>query len=597
MFWRKKQKKAEEKHRKRRKRRRSEKGGVEQTLENFVVEEIEIGAVPSVEPEVDTRRLSRRRRRKSLSGVRFAFGWIGLWLLIVAAGMVTRSIWPPDETRLLALAWDMWHRGEWLTPQLNGEPWFGQGPITLWLVLSGWQFLGLNDWWPRLLPAVAGLFVLFLTTAFAHKLWPDQKEVVRYVPVLLLGTVLWAMYQTLALDHLLLVSMTLLTMMAVHGYASGGRGAALVIGLLIGMSLLVGGPVALVYVVPAMLLAPMWSGRDGKAGWGGWYGAALLAIIIGTGLWLAWLIPASRSAGLDWQQAIAAASSLQPLDLFYRQGSWWWYLYLIPLAFFPWSVWPLGWIRLWQVRGQKLDSGFTLCMIWGISAIVILTLLPVRQPQFLLPLFPAYVLVFAWLLMHEDLRTVGEDSFFAGMTFPVIAIGGALAVLPGMPRVDFLPAILWSISPMIGVVVAALGIVLSWMPTMNTGKRVMSIAVTTMFVVVASSFFAGYQWGDRYQVDSLNKLLYETENEGRAIAQVAPYQGEFHFSSRLTQPIAVLTRDQTRDWILSNPTGVMLTYDTGWQPNAISASAQLLEIPYGDTNLRVWDAGLLIPSP
>ena len=31
-------------------------------------------------------------------------------------------------------------------------------------------------------------------------------------------------------------------------------------------------------------------------------------------------MPASRAAGLDWQQAVAAASALQPLDLFYRQG-------------------------------------------------------------------------------------------------------------------------------------------------------------------------------------------------------------------------------------------------------------------------------------
>ena len=150
---------------------------------------------------------------------------------------------------------------------------------------------------------------------------------------------------------------------------------------------------------------------------------------------------------------------------------------------------------------------------------------------------------------------------------------------------------------MIGVVVAALGIVLSWTPTMNTGKRVMSIAVTTMFVVVAGSFFAGYQWGDRYQTGDLNTLLYDAESEGRAIAHVAPYQGQFHFGARLTQPIIVLNRDQTRDWILSNPTGVILTYDTGWQPNAIGSSATLLVSPYGETNLRAWDAGLLIPSP
>jgi 4-amino-4-deoxy-L-arabinose transferase-like glycosyltransferase len=409
--------------------------------------------------------------------------------------------------------------------------------------------------------------------------------------------VLWAIYQTLALADLVLVCVVLLTMMAVHSYAAGGRAAGFVLGMLTGMALLVGGPVALVYLLPAMLLAPMWSDGNRKTGWGSWYGAIALATVIGIGLWLAWLIPAAAATGMGWQQAVAAASTLQPLELFYNKGGWWWYLYLIPLAFFPWSVWPLGWMRLWQVRSQKSDSGFTLCLVWGVAAVVLLAMLPVRQPQYLLPLFPAYVLAFAWLLMHEDLRTVGEDGFFAGMTFPVIAIGGALAVLPGLPQVEFLPAFLWQISPLVGVAVAAVGIALSWAPTMNTGNRVVSIAVTTMFVVVAGSFFIGYQWGDRFQTKALNQLLYEAENQGRAIAQVAAYQGEFHFDARLTQPIYVLSREQTRNWILENPTSLMITYAGGWQPNAIGDSAKLLELPYGDSTLQVWDAGLLIPSP
>ena len=132
---------------------------------------------------------------------------------------------------------------------------------------------------------------------------------------------------------------------------------------------------------------------------------------------------------------------------------------------------------------------------------------------------------------------------------------------------------------------------------MDTGKRIMSIAVTTMFVVVAGNFFVGYQIGDRFQSSELNALLYQAENEGRAIAHVAPYQGEFHFKARLTQPISVLTKEQTRAWILQNPTSLMVTYSGAWQPVAISESALMLDMPYGDKTIRVWDAGLLIPSP
>ncbi len=596
MFWRKKTPKPKEKHRKKRRRRRRAEPDMQQTLESFVVEEIEIGAAPGGAP-VEGPKTKRRSRRKIFSGVRFTFAWIGLWLLIVAAGLVTRGVLPPDETRLLAMAWDMWQQQTWLLPQLNGEPWFRQSPVSLWMILAGWQFWGVNEWWPRLMPALFGFFALVLTSVFARTIWPDQKEVVRYAPVLLLATGLWAMVQTLAVTDLLVVCATLITLIAAFVFARGRRGAGIVLGVTTGFGLLVGGLISLIYVLPVMLLAPFWSERSNKSGWGSWYGSVVIALLLAAGMWIAWLYLAAGGAGLEWQQALSGATSIQALDLFYKHGSWWWYFYLIPLVFFPWSVWPLGWIRLWQVRSRRLDSGFTLCMIWGISSIVLLVLLPVRQPQLMLPLLPAYILLLTWLLMHEDLRTIGEDSFFAGMTFPVIAIGFLLAILPGLPKVEFLPPFIWQMSPLIGVAIAALGIVFSWTPTMDTGKRIMSIAVTTMFVVVAGNFFVGYQIGDRFQSSELNTLLYQAENEGRAIAHVAPYQGEFHFKARLTKPISVLTKEQTRAWILQNPTSLMVTYSGAWQPVAISESALVLDMPYGDKTIRVWDAGLLIPSP
>lgn len=585
MFWQKKKQKEKRRKKKRRKRSRS---GLDRTLEDFVVEEIEIGAVHAVGPDEQYQR-KFRSRPKWIEEIRFTTGWLGLWLLIVAAGLLSRTTWPSDETRLLALAWDLWQRDSWLLPQLNGEAYSGQPPLGLWLVLAGWKLAGFNDWWPRLLPGLAGLFTLFIVRSLTRRLWPDQREVIRYVPLFLLGTGLWAMFQTLTLSNLLVVGFTSLSLLIAHQAVRGSHLAELFLGPAMALALLAGGPVTLVYMLPVMLLAPMWATRKRGYTWSGWYGVIVLGVVIAIGVWAMWLVAAGEIISLDWQQAIIVGTSMQSLSLFYEQGPWWWYLYLIPLVFFPWSVWPLGWIRLWHVRGEKLDSGIVMCMLWGIPAIVLLSLLPVRQPQLLLPLTPAYAMVLVRLLMHKDLHAHGEDSFFAGMTLPFITIGGLLAILPGLPRVPFLPQFLWEMSPFVGVAVAALGIAFSWAQTMDIGKRIGSIAVTTMFVVVAGNFAAGYQFGDRYYSDELIKLLHTAEQEGKAIAQVAPYQGEFHYHARLRNPVTVLTQEQLLGWVARHPDALVLTYSDQWQPASAGTMTSLLEVPYGSATLRVWD--------
>ncbi|HBT43825.1 MAG TPA: glycosyltransferase, partial [Rhodospirillaceae bacterium] len=46
----------------------------------------------------------------------------GLWGLLIAVTLTARPLLPVDETRYLAVAWEMWQRGDFLVPYLNGEP-------------------------------------------------------------------------------------------------------------------------------------------------------------------------------------------------------------------------------------------------------------------------------------------------------------------------------------------------------------------------------------------------------------------------------------------------------------------------------------------
>src|SRR3569832_988308 len=88
---------------------------------------------------------------------RHALQLFGLWLLLVAISLYGRSFVPIDETRYVTVAWEMWLRGDFLVPYLNGEPYSHKPPLLFWLIQLGWKIFGVNDWWPRLMPSLFSL--------------------------------------------------------------------------------------------------------------------------------------------------------------------------------------------------------------------------------------------------------------------------------------------------------------------------------------------------------------------------------------------------------------------------------------------------------
>ena len=94
-------------------------------------------------------------------GRRLAF-LLALWLLLVSAALLFRPLMPVDETRYLAVAWEMWVREDFLVPHLNGAPYSHKPPLLFWLMQTGWGIFGVNEWWPRLVSPVFGLACIFL---------------------------------------------------------------------------------------------------------------------------------------------------------------------------------------------------------------------------------------------------------------------------------------------------------------------------------------------------------------------------------------------------------------------------------------------------
>jgi len=558
-------------------------------LEQFIVEEIEIGDVKSPAAAVPLR---VRKPSTWWVSVKIAATCTGLWLLLFLASLFARSIWPVDETRMLTVAWEMWTRGEFVLPSLNGEIYARQPPLMAWLIDAGWGLFGVNDWWPRLLPALFSLASLAVVPRLARLLWRENREIGRFAPLALLGTPLWALYTTLALPDMLAAFFTLLGWWAVLiMWRHRDMRAFLLLGAALGFGALALGTIIYVYVLPVAVLAPLWGRGASKVTWKYWYVDIAKAMLLGVAVLGLWLAPAGMQAGsayvMEW---LTGSLTGARLDLFTTGRSWWWYLAWLPIVTLPWSTWPLLWRRLWRIRREPLSVGMAFCVIGTLSTLVLLSLIEVKQPQFLLPLLPLMALPVAYLLMEESLEGAGDNHPLSGMIIPVVVLGGALAVLPKLPRVDVLPEFLWELSPFVGLGVMVVGVALAWLPAREVRRRAVDAVVAGALLVVFLMLGAGSQFDEFYRTDAVGQFLADAQARNRPIACVGEYQGEFQFAGRLREPLPVIDPAEADSWLMMHPGGLLVSDASAWQPREASRRRPVLEIPYRGSMLRAWDA-------
>lgn len=558
-------------------------------LEDFIVEEIEV---------VDVKTTGPQRRHKQpprwLPALKMALAAIGLVLIPALAGLVTRTAWPTDETRWLAIAWEMWNRGDLLLPQVNGVV-VAAPPMMSWLVQLGWLVFGVSEWWPRLLPTLFMFGSLLLAARMARFLWPGQRDVARHLPLVLLGGFYWVWSSTWLAADMLTAFFTLFALTALLWmWRTRDLRVWLLLGLALGLGLLASGSLILLYVVPVALLAPLWTRATPRMPWGYWYADIFKAVLMGLAIFAAWLVPAAARAKVaTLAPLLTAPLATHTLDLFPTSGPWWWYLLLLPALAFPWSLWPLPWMRLWHIRREPIGNGLLFCMFWAVPVLALLSIFDLKQPQFLLPLVPAFFLAAGWLLLDEEHAAHDHSRLASTMIFPLLALGGLLAVLPGLPRVPYLPDFLWQLSPFVGVGIIGIGVAVGWLPIPALETRISNMAVTVVVLTALTLLATGWELNPHYELSGAARVIEAAQRQGQPVAHVGAYAGQFQFAGRLRQPLEALMPDDAPTWLAAHPDGLLVTYTNGWQPHAPPGAVPLYEQPYGDTGLRLWQAAAL----
>jgi 4-amino-4-deoxy-L-arabinose transferase-like glycosyltransferase len=454
----------------------------------------------------------------------------------------------------------MLHTGNWLVPHINGNLYGHKPPLMFWLFDAGWLAFGVNDWWPRIVLAAFAFGGLVLTSRIATLLWPQRPQIAAFAPLMAGGSLLWVAFTGLVMFDLMLSFFVLLALLGLlrAGLADDRRGWILC-GLAMGLGGLAKGPVILLHVLPLALLAPWWLPADRRPAWKHWYGRIALAVGLAFLVALAWAIPASIVGGAEFREEIFwRQSANRMVQSFAHRQPFWWYLPLLPLLLFPWSVWPPVWRGLKFLRGE-LDSGARICLAWAFPVLLGFSFISGKQVHYLLPIFPAVALLFARGLDDRSDHAAPRWHAF------VIALGVvSLSVVLWMLTIRYRhPLISPDDFPTLRIAAAAtlaLGFAILWL---KPRRRLHAVALLgTAMVLLSGILHIGLVRSiiEGYDLTPVSRHLAGLQQRGIPIAHIGKYHAQFQFLGRLQEPLQPITTATIAAWTEKNPQGRIVTY-------------------------------------
>lgn len=330
--------------------------------------------------------------------------------ILAAAALLFRPVFPVDETRYLTVAWEMWLRGDWLAPlTVNFEPYHHKPPMLFWMINAFWSLFGVSRW-PALVPVILmALACVYLTRKIAQKLFPDQENITTAVTYIMMGSLPFLIYNTMMMFDVTLTVFVLLSLWVVIDFAERRKWySVLLLALTLGLGVLTKGPVAWLYVLFPVIFAPLWmQGMKGKVSW---YGGCIAAYLLSTIPVLMWLVPVVSATNdhfafmLVWEQTAGritgkmGSSHARPVYFF---------LPLIPVMLMPWIFFPSFWKGMRSAKSMiKSDRGLRFVLFWFVPTFIAFSLISGKQPHYMVPLLPGFIMVMAHVMQMDVRRMV-----------------------------------------------------------------------------------------------------------------------------------------------------------------------------------------------
>lgn len=284
---------------------------------------------------------------------------VAVWLLALAW---VRPLSDPDEGRYAVSALEMLRSGDWVTPALNGLPFFHKPPLYYWLAATGFQLAGVHEWVARL-PSLLGAWLAAMSLLVLLKRYASQSVAVAAAVVLVTMPYTYMAAQYANMDMLLAGCLTTCicsaAMATLEARQANGRirgmawmGWLAAAGVWAGLGFLAKGLIAL--VLPGMVWAIwlVWE-RRWRQWWLPLHAAAWLPVLLIAGPWV-WMAQA-RHSGFFHYFFVTQHFQRYTGSSFNNPQPWWFYVAVIALAALPWTGWALA--AGWRSGRRKAVAG------------------------------------------------------------------------------------------------------------------------------------------------------------------------------------------------------------------------------------------------
>jgi len=477
-------------------------------------------------------------------------------VLLAVLTLILRGFLPYDETRYIAVAWEMWHNHHWLIPTINGHLYADKPPLLFWLVELGWYLTGVSAWWPRSIPFIFALLNILLTRYIACRLWPVNEGLRRFMPEMLISVPVWFAYTTPFMFDMLQTFFVLVAVCGLLSYRDRHWSGFIIFGIAAGLGLLLKGPVIFAYVLPLALTIPWWHEHyrpEHKLFLVKGIAAGLMISLV---LFGAWIIPVVETLGLDQVRTLFLQQTAdRMLQATSHARPFWWYFPFLPLLLFPWACK----ISFWKSLGTQIaDSNrnqWRFLLIWMVPAFLFLTAIKAKQLHYLLPLLPPLVIGCAALLTNRNRPVTDDDNYVAGLLY--LLAGTAFLIYrsfiahPYNQWVD-------ELYPLFPVAAVAAGLLLITIKSKDPIRSIRIMALGT-FIFLFSSYAALLTAPRPFTgIDGFSQALASLQKKNVPLGHLGTHTEQFTFPGQLTRPLEKITPDQLGMWAKNHPDGYII---------------------------------------
>jgi 4-amino-4-deoxy-L-arabinose transferase-like glycosyltransferase/membrane-associated phospholipid phosphatase len=321
-------------------------------------------------------------------------------VIVYALLATTASYWDRDEPRYVKATVEMLTTGDWLVPTFNGE-WRLHKPIGIyWLMAGARALLGFRELTFRLPAVLATGASLLLTWRIGRRLLGGRTGL--WAGIILATSFMMLVVGTMATTDavLLLTILAALTFFFDSLRAGATWPRTLGLGLALGATQLIKGPVGLAVVVLTILLT-WWLARRHSALTGRYWLHLLAALAIGTAVFVAWAIPANAATGGAFlREGLGEHVGRRMSEPREGHGGDFWltlptYIPVALFGFFPWTAMLPAAVAGAASAGIGGRVGRAVLVGWFVPTFLMMSLVATKLPHYILPVFPAMALATA----------------------------------------------------------------------------------------------------------------------------------------------------------------------------------------------------------